>query len=250
MLHLTHRSERSTHMAGVTAALAGAVVLVLTATPLRATDKTTEAGRITESIEVLEGLVATPDEAIPRYILDRAEAIIVIPTLVKGGFVVGAEHGKGVMSVRDEKARRWSLPSFVTMTGGSIGWQVGLQAIDLVLVVMNRDGIDDLLQSQFTLGAHASVAAGPVGRSAEAATDAKMGAKILAYSRARGVFAGATLEGSTLRTDADANRRFYGTEISASSLLEAAHAPVSVPMVGERWRETLARVAGTPVGSR
>ena len=202
-----------------------------------------ESKRITESIAVLESLTSTPDAAIPKYVLDRAEAVVVIPTLVKGGFVVGAEHGRGVMSVRHRQTDDWSPPVFVTLTGGSIGWQIGLQAVDLVLVVMNRDGVDDLLRSEFTLGGNASVAAGPVGRSAEAATDALMGAKILAYSRAKGLFAGATLEGSSLRSDDDAIQRFYGRGISAKALAERTDMP-NAPLAARQWRAALGRSAG------
>ena len=208
-----------------------------------------ETKRITESIEVMESLNATPDSAIPKYVLDRAEAIVVIPTLVKGGFVVGAEHGRGVLSVRNEKTRQWSPPGFVTLTGASIGWQIGLQSVDLVLVVMNRDGVDDLLRSEFTLGGNASVAAGPVGRSAEASTDALMGAKILAYSRAKGLFAGATLEGSSLRSDDDANRRFYGQEMSATALAESPGLP-KAPAAVKQWRAALSRTVGEARASR
>ena len=208
-----------------------------------------EASRITESIEVLDALTTTPDAAIPTYILDRAEAIVVIPMVVKGGFIVGAEHGKGVMSVRHRETRQWGPPAFVKLTGGSFGWQIGLQAVDLVLVVMNREGVDDLLKSEFTLGGQASVAAGPVGRSAEASTDARMGAKILAYSRARGLFAGATAEGASLRSDDDANRRFYGQEVSAKTLAEWSGAPKAPPKAA-RWRAALSRAAGDTRASR
>ena len=119
------------------------------------------------------------------------------------------------MSIRDSKTGGWSVPSFVAITGGSVGWQIGAQSVDLVLVVMNKDGVNDLLSSEFKLGGEGSVAAGPVGRTAQAATDAKMGAKILAYSRAKGVFAGLSLQGSSLRDDKDANKDVYGRELSA-----------------------------------
>lgn len=149
-----------------------------------------------------------------RTSLVHVACAAVLATLVKGGFVMGAEHGKGLMSVRNRTTNQWSAPAFVAMTGGSVGWQIGLQSTDLVLVVMNRDGVDDLLRSEFTLGVNASVAAGPVGRTAEASTDALAGAKILAYSRARGLFAGASIEGASLRSDDKANERFYGRKVS------------------------------------
>jgi lipid-binding SYLF domain-containing protein len=134
------------------------------------------------------------------------------------------------------------------MTGGSIGWQIGLQSVDLVLVVTNREGVDDLLKSEFTLGGNASVAAGPVGRSAEASTDARMGAKILAYSRAKGLFAGATLEGSSLRSDDDANRRFYGREISAKAIAESSDP--AAPAAARQWRAALSRTVAESRASR
>lgn len=215
--------------------------------PALADDAADDAKRITKSIEVLNDLTSTPDAAIPNYVLERAEAIVVIPSLVKGGFVVGAEHGKGVMSVRDRKTNQWSAPAFVKMTGGSIGWQIGLQTVDLVLVVMNREGVDDLLTSEFTLGGNASVAAGPVGRSAEASTDATMGAKILAYSRAKGLFAGATLEGSSLRSDDDSNARFYGREISAKVIAESN---LTAPPAAQQWRDALRRSVAQATASR
>ena len=128
------------------------------------------AERLRNATAALEALVKTPDDAIPQHILDRAEAIVVIPTLVKGGFIVGAEHGRGVMSVRDRASGAWSPPAFVAMTGGSVGWQIGVQSTDLVLLVMNSRGASALLKSKVKLGANASVAAGPKGRSVEAAT--------------------------------------------------------------------------------
>ena len=222
---------------------------LLAMSPAFASDHADEAKRITESIEVLNSLTTIPDDAIPKYVLERAEAIVVIPTLVKGGLVIGAEHGKGVMSVRNRQTEQWSPPGFVKLTGGSIGWQIGLQAVDLVLVVMNREGVDDLLKSEFTLGGNASVAAGPVGRSAEASTDARMGAKILAYSRAKGLFAGATLEGSSLRSDDDANQRFYGREMSAQAIAKSTDVGAA-PAPAKQWRAALGRIVGESRASR
>ena len=181
--------------------LAASATVLWLAQPLAAADPKNELERLSKAAETLSELVQTPDDRIPEHILQRAEGIVVIPNLIKGGFIVGAENGKGVMSVRDGKTAGWSVPSFVAITGGSVGWQIGAQSVDLVLVVMNKDGVNDLLSSEFKLGGEGSVAAGPVGRTAQAATDAKMGAKILAYSRAKGVFAGLSLQGSSLRDD-------------------------------------------------
>jgi lipid-binding SYLF domain-containing protein len=221
--------------------LCGAVLVLGLAHPSTAADEGSETKRLDKSIETLKQLVKAPDDGIPEYVLKRAEAIVVIPTLVKGGFIIGAEHGKGVMSVRDQTTQRWSVPSFVQITGGSIGWQIGAQSSDMVLLVMNKDGVDDLLTSEFKIGGEASVAAGPVGRSAEAATDGKFNSKILAYSRAKGLFAGLSLEGSALRDDEDANGDFYGREMKARQLF--AMPPADVPVAARAWQEALASVA-------
>ncbi|MEZ5291052.1 MAG: lipid-binding SYLF domain-containing protein [Vicinamibacterales bacterium] len=220
---------------------AASLVLVAAAPAALAGDANTETERLQTSAVVLRELVDTPDDAIPQHILDRAEAVVVIPTLVKGGFILGAEHGKGVMSVRDRATGHWSLPSFVQITGGSIGWQIGVQSTDLVLLVMNADGVDDLLRSEFKLGANASVAAGPVGRSAEASTDATMSAKILAYSRSQGLFAGLSLQGAALRDDADANGDFYGREQSAREVFAMPTTPA--PPAATAWLSALTSIA-------
>jgi lipid-binding SYLF domain-containing protein len=222
--------------------LAAAAILVASA-PAAAESAEETQQRLTKSIQVLTNLTSTPDEAIPAYVLERAEAIVVIPTLVKGGFVLGAEHGKGVMSVRDRATKQWSAPHFIAMTGGSIGWQIGVQSTDLVLVVTNRGGVDDLLKSEFTLGANASVAAGPVGRSAEASTDARIGAKILAYSRAKGLFAGASIDGSSLRPDEEANESFYGRAMTPDAIF-ALKRGASLPSPAATWQRELGRILG------
>ena len=205
---------------------------------MAAADNQSELKRVAKATETLNALVQTPDDRIPEHILQRAEAIVVIPSLLKGGFIIGAEHGKGVMSVRDAKHGGWSLPSFVQMTGGSVGWQIGGEAVDLVLLVMNKEGIDDLLKSEFKIGGEGSVAAGPVGRSAQASTDARMGAKILAYSRAKGVFAGLSFQGSSLRDDEDANKDLYGRELDARQVFAMAP-PSPMPPEVSRWLAAL-----------
>ena len=222
--------------------LAVAAVLAATAVPARA--QSDEEKRITDSAAVLETLVRAPDQEIPDYILERAEAIVVIPSLVKGGFIVGAQHGRGIMSVRDRETNKWSAPGFVALTGGSIGWQIGVQAVDLVLLVMNREGVKDLLDNEFKLGANASVAAGPVGRQGEASTDASLSAQILAYSRAKGLFAGLALEGASLRIDRDAIERLYGRSISKEEMVRGIS--ITTPG-GSLWTAALARLI--PPGS-
>ena len=214
---------------------------LLATTPASAAEPDGERKRLAESAEVLTELMKTPDDAIPEYILDRAEAIVVIPQMVKGGFIVGAQHGKGVMSVRNRADNTWSTPGFVTLSGGSFGWQIGVQSVDLVLVVMNPKGVQELLDTEFTFGANASVAAGPVGRKAEASTDASLSAGILAYSRAKGLFAGLTLEGSSLRDDKDANEDFYGTRISTEKVVRGL-GPATEP-AARAFVDTLQRVA-------
>lgn len=200
-----------------------------------------EIKRMNEAITVLDEIMAAADKAIPRGILESAEGIAVFPSLIKGGLVVGGQHGRGILSVRDRKNGGWSSPAFLSITGGSFGAQIGAQAIDLVLVVNNQRGLEQLVQNQFKIGADAGVAAGPVGRDASASTDIKMRAQILSYSRARGLFAGVTLNGSTIRQDRDANERFYGTAYRTGQIvfdgLGGAPEPVSA------WKGILAKYA-------
>lgn len=238
-----------------TASIAAVAVLSISSSPslvaaTRVQDKQTmpakdtmtdEAEKISKSIEVLNDLTAAPDKGIPQNLLDSAEAIVVIPSLVKGGFVVGAKHGKGVVSVRDRATNTWSAPAFVKLTGGSIGWQIGLEQVDLVMLVMNRKGVDDLLSDKFTIGGSASLTAGPVGRNADAGTDAKMSSQILAYSRAKGLFAGASLEGAALHGDDDDNKDFYGQKRSVREIV-IGNAPASQPPMAKTWQSTIARI--------
>ncbi|HTM33085.1 MAG TPA: lipid-binding SYLF domain-containing protein [Vicinamibacterales bacterium] len=165
---------------------------------------------MTESVRVLQEIMDAGDQSVPRSIMQKAEGIAIFPSLLKGGFIVGGQHGRGVLSAKDPKTGAWSSPAFLTINGGSIGAQIGGQAVDLLLVVQNRRGLEQLVNNQFKIGADASVAAGPVGRDTSASTDIQMRAQILSYSRTRGLFAGVTLNGSTIRQDRDANDRFYG----------------------------------------
>ena len=201
-----------------------------------------ESDRILAAMTVLEEVMGASDSAVPRSILEKAEAIAVFPSLVKAGFVVGGSRGHGVISVRDTKSGAWSSPAFLTVTGGSIGFQIGAQAVDLVLVVQNRRGLDQLLKNQFKIGADASVAAGPVGRDASASTDIQMRAQILSYSRTRGLFAGVTLNGSTIRQDRDANERFYGVAYRTGQIVTERLG--GSPEPSPAWRAALAKHAG------
>jgi SH3 domain-containing YSC84-like protein 1 len=199
------------------------------------------AERIHDSLKVLTELTATPDNAIPKNLLERAEAIVVIPSLVKGGFIIGAKHGKGIVSVRDRSTNSWSAPAFVDMTGGSIGWQIGVESVDLVLLVMNKDGVSQLLDDRFTVGGSLGVTAGPVGRSAEAATNPGLDAGILAYSRSKGLFAGATLEGASLRADESDNKEFYGKASTLREITSPGFGGTSLP-AAQAWKASIARL--------
>ncbi len=166
------------------------------------------ADRVKAAATVLDEIEAAPDSAIPEEVLGSAKCVAVVPSMLKGGFVLGARYGRGVASCRTPKG--WSAPAFFTVKGGSVGFQIGGQAVDLVMLVMNDEGMKNLLSSKFQLGADASVAAGPVGRHAEGETDWKMRAQVLTYSRARGVFAGVTLNGASIKQDKSSTRDFYG----------------------------------------
>jgi lipid-binding SYLF domain-containing protein len=165
---------------------------------------------IEDAIDVLEDMADSPDKRIPPSLLRDASAVIIAPDVVKGGFIVAGRHGHGVLLIRQKGG--WSDPVFVSLTGGSVGWQVGVSATDLFLVIRNAKSLDRILRGagKLTLGADASVAAGPIGRDASAATDTQLRAEILSYSRTRGLFAGVALEGDTLQVDHLANDRFYG----------------------------------------
>jgi lipid-binding SYLF domain-containing protein len=216
-------------------------ILALAASHIEIAQPSDEARRITDASTVLEEIMAAADEAVPRTIMEKAEGIAVFPSLIKGGIVVGGQRGRGVLSVRDQKSGGWSSPAFLTITGGSIGAQFGAQAIDLVLVINNQRGLEQLVKNQFKIGADAAVTAGPVGRDASASTDIQLRAQILSYSRARGLFAGVTLNGSTIRQDRDANERFYGMGYRTGQIvfdgLGGSPEPVNA------WKETLAKYA-------
>jgi len=188
---------------------------------LGSTAHATEVGdRVVKSAIVLREIMGIRESGIPQDLLDKCICVAVIPSMKKGGFVFGGNYGKGMISCRTDRGLGpWSAPSMVLLGGGSFGLQIGAQAVDLVLVVMNINGLDSLLDSKFTLGGDASVAAGPVGRTAAAQTDALLTAKILAYSRSRGLFGGLTLKGEVVRPDNDANYVLYGKEVSPRDVL-------------------------------
>src|SRR5438128_5452157 len=167
--------------------------------------------RLQSSVDVLHAIMATPDKGIPEEVLSNAKCILVVPDLIKGGFIFGGKHGRGVASYRTSDG--WSAPAFVSVGGGSWGLQIGVQGVDLVMLIMNEKGAQRLLANKFQVGGEASAAAGPVGRHASAGTDWKADTEILTYSRAKGAFAGATLEGAVVQQDDDSTLAIYGKKI-------------------------------------
>jgi lipid-binding SYLF domain-containing protein len=202
-----------------------------------------EIKRIKEASTVLEEIMSAPDKSIPTNVLEKAAGIAVFPGLIKGGLGVGGQRGHGILSVRDKKSGGWSNPAFLTVTGGSFGAQIGVQAIDLVLVINDQRGLEQLVKNQFKVGADAGVAAGPVGRDASASTDIQMRAKILSYSRARGLFAGVTLNGSTIRQDRDANERLYSIGYRTGQIVFDGMGTSTDADSVSQWKSTLAKFA-------
>ncbi len=192
-----------------------------------------EVKRVGAATTVLNEMMRARDKAIPSSILEKAEAIAIFPGVKKAGFLVGGQWGRGIISVRDAVTRKWSSPAFLTLTGGSVGAQIGGTEIDLILVFMNRSGAEHLLSNQVKLGAEMSAAAGPVGRASEASTDGQLHAQILSYSRSRGLFAGVTVNGSIVKEDVDANTRFYEKTLSSEDIVfeRGGSSPVSVDIL-------------------
>lgn len=204
---------------------------------LQQTD-TAEVKRVNDAATVLTELSTAPDKAIPQAVLERAEAIAIFPGLKKGGFVIGGQWGRGVISVRDASGR-WSPPAFLRLAGGSFGAQIGAQEVDLVLVIMNSRGVENLLRNEFKIGGEASATAGPVGREASASTDLQMRAEILSYSRSRGLFAGATINGASVAEDRDANAAFYGQSLTSHDVVNGKVA--STPAAAKALAAALSR---------
>jgi lipid-binding SYLF domain-containing protein len=215
--------------------------LALTTTLLAADNEAVR--RLGEAASVFSEIMATPDKGIPQDLLERAYCIVIVPSVKTGAFIVGAKYGKGFLSCRTGSGRGWSAPAAVRIEGGSVGFQIGASETDLVMLVKSERGSEKLLQSKFTLGAEASVAAGPVGRTATAQTDAQMQAEILSWSRSQGVFAGIALEGATLREDLDDNAALYGSKMENRDIVTngmrapAAAASLMGLLNGYSWRE-------------
>jgi len=193
------------------------LTLILSAAVLPAAESAPD--RLADAAAVFSEIMATPDKGIPQDLLDKAQCVIIVPGMKKAAFVVGGEFGKGFAECRNSSGSGWAAPAAVRAEGGSVGFQIGGSSTDVVMLVMNRRGMDKLTSSKFTLGADASVAAGPVGRSADAKTDAYMTAEILAWSRSKGLFAGISLNGATLRQDEDSNKELYGTRLTNKEIL-------------------------------
>lgn len=212
-----------------------ACIYSLNVKPIEAEEAT---ARIQESNSVLREIMAMPDKGIPRDLLGKAHCVAIVPSLKKGAFVVGAEYGKGIITCRRKEGPGWTGPSAIRIEGGSIGFQIGGSETDVVLLVMNQRSADKLIKSKFTLGADATIAAGPVGRSAQAETDVRLNAEILSYSRSRGIFAGVALKGATLRQDNSDNRNIYGREVTPAEILQGK---VEAPRSAQELIDTLNR---------
>ena len=227
--------------------LASALLLIAPATfaaPASDKDDKDEAKRLENAGTVIDEILNVPDN-IPQDLLDKARCVVVLPSVVKAAFIVGGSYGRGVMVCRTGEHFRgpWGAPAMYALEGGSIGFQIGGQATDFVILVMNDRGASSLLKSKVKLGADAAVAAGPKGRDAQANTDAYLRAEMLSYSRSRGVFAGISLEGSTLRPDNDANRKLYGKDASAAEII--TESKVEAPEAGRKLISRLQKASPT-----
>ncbi|HZT76168.1 MAG TPA: lipid-binding SYLF domain-containing protein [Vicinamibacterales bacterium] len=216
--------------------MAGLALAVAAATAVSADISTRDANRIKEAAAVLNEIHSVPDKDIPKTIWDRAQCVLVVPGLKKAAFVFGGEYGAGLMSCRHDGA--WSAPIFMQVGKGSWGLQIGAQSIDLVMLVMNKTGMEKMLRNKTSLGAEASIAGGPVGRDARAATDAQMKAEILSYSRTQGLFAGLNLSGGVVKPDSDTNTDLYGSTPASDVVMSGKVAP---PAVTEPFMAALKR---------
>ena len=205
--------------------------------------------RANEASRVLGEILRIPEQSVPSSLLQEAQAIAVIPDVVKAGFVVGGRRGRGLIAIRGSDGS-WSHPSFITLTGGSFGFQAGVQSADVILVFRSARGVDSIVNGKFTLGADASVAAGPVGRSAQASTDEKLKAEIYSYSRARGLFAGVSLDGTRLGIDNKSNQAVYGQGNTARAIFEGRAGAGSDAMVGFRDKLEESTVKQGPVPAK
>ncbi len=221
--------------------MAAVALSLVTAIPARAQER--DLSRVSDAATVLTEIMDARDGGVPRSVLDKAEGIAIFPGVFRAGFVIGGQFGHGIICVRNPDTGVWSAPAFLKIAGGSFGLQIGGQSTDLILVIQSRLGVQRLLSDQFKIGGEASVAAGPVGRAAEASTDIQLRAEILSYSRSRGLFAGVALNGSTLAQDRDANRRVYGKDLGSKDVLGAPSARTDLPEQIVKLRQVLTHYA-------
>jgi len=194
--------------------------------------------RLQMATEVLNQMTSAPDKGIPEEVLDNAKCIAVVPHLVKGGFIFGGKHGRGVATCRT--AEGWSAPAFISVGGGSAGLQIGVEGVDLIMLIMNEKGMQQLLSSKFEISGEGSAAAGPVGRHASAGTDWKMDTQMLTYSRSKGIFAGLTLEGAVVEQDNDSTQSVYGRDVSFTAVLQGK---VSTPEIARDFMRAVRETA-------
>jgi lipid-binding SYLF domain-containing protein len=206
-------------------AMSAAGVCSMMCGTMSAAEETKTADRLNDAAALFNEIMSTPDKSIPQDLLNKSHCIILVPGLKKGGFVVAAKYGRGFVTCRSASGQGWGAPGAVRIEGGSVGLQIGISSTDLVLLVMNARGMQRLLTTKFTLGGDASVAAGPLGRDATVQTDALMTAEILSWSRSHGVFAGVSLDGSTLRNDIDVNAELYGQRWENKQILSSGLKP-------------------------
>ncbi len=219
-----------------TAAVVLFLVLALSCRAALAVQKA-PARKVEDAILVLEEIMNMPDKGIPVDLLKRCRGVAVFPDVIKAGFVVGGKYGEGVILAHDPETNRFSPPAFFSIAGGSFGWQIGAQSIDLVLLIMSDEGLQGVMKSRFTLGADASIAAGPVGRQTEAGIDATLKAAVLSYSKSKGLFIGLSLEGAVISEQAGLNRAYYGSDVSADTLFRKG--VKSAPPEAKRLIKTL-----------
>jgi lipid-binding SYLF domain-containing protein len=203
-----------------------------------------EADRISNAIEVIEEMVEIPEEGIPETLLSKAYGIAIIPKVIKAAWVVGGRYGKGVLLVRKETGQ-WSQPCFIRIAGGSVGWQIGVQSADIILVFKRRKSIDSITEGKINLGADAGVAAGPVGRRVEASTDIELEAEIYSYSKSRGLFAGVSIEGAAIQIDKDANANFFSRDSVSPQDILYDERLLKAPAVAEKLRKILTEYTTT-----
>jgi lipid-binding SYLF domain-containing protein len=222
-----------------------AVLIAMVAGSIAFAKENKTAQRLDEAATVISEIMDTPDKGIPQDLLDGAQCIIVVPGLKKGAFILGGKYGKGVVSCRKSGGTGWTAPASIRVEGGSVGLQIGGSESDVVMLVMNERGMQKLMESKFTLGGEGEVAAGPVGRNATAQTDAKMRAEMLSWSRSRGVFAGISLQGATLRQDLDDNKELYGKAYETKDILNGN---VAVPAAASKLISLLGKYSARKTG--